>query len=267
MSTTLRTLRGHHRPLKGLLTCDPLLSHQQPTRNSLNASFPSRLPGSAQNHSGSQESDAKPSVDQGAPHQASWDFSRIPVYPDEPVQRSLPRIELGTVHFDGFSSQKEAGVARRTDGSPDELDVMQEDQDGLIPSVFERRRTGHGVNIRVNGGSPSGTPDYPDGIRWVQTVETNTPLSGRGSLYVDFVPPSDDGKPFYFTDARENATFSDNPSRSANGVQWNAILSLVGVRERTITRFDSVKYGFDIDPSGTLSLHRSEERRVGKDGR
>ena len=140
------------------------------------------------------------------------------------------------------------------DGSPDDLKVMEGDQDALAPSTFERGRTGRGVHIRVAGGDPSGTPDFPDGIRWVQTVDTNAPLFGQSPPYVDFIAPKDD-KPFYFPDSRETAVFSDNPSRKANGVRWDATLSLVGVRKRQITRLDSVNYGFDINPSGTLSLH------------
>ena len=140
------------------------------------------------------------------------------------------------------------------DGSPDDLEEMQDDQDALTPSVFERGTTGRGVHIRVSGGNPTGTPDFPDGIRWAQTIDTNAPLFGQSPPYVDFILPKDD-KPFYFPDAKENATFSDNPSRKTNGVYWDATLSLVGVRGREITRFDSVNYGFAINASGTLSLH------------
>jgi hypothetical protein len=168
--------------------------------------------------------------------------------------RSLPRIEMGSVRLERVPANEPSGGKSTVDGSPDD-DVMQDDQDALAPSVFEQGRTGRGIHIRVPGVSPGGNTDYPDGIRWLQTIETNTALPGRGLVYTDFIPPSDDGKPFYFTDARENATFSDNPSRSTNNVQWDAVLSLVGVRGRTITRFDSVKYGFDIDASGTLNLH------------
>ncbi len=137
------------------------------------------------------------------------------------------------------------------DGS---LEDLEDDQDALAPDVFERKPSGRGIHIRVSGGNPAGTADYPDGLRWVQTIDTNAPLFGQSPPYVDFIPPRDD-KPFYFSDAGETATFSDNPSRSRNNVRWDGTLSLTGVRGRTVTRIDSVKYGFDIDASGNLSLH------------
>ena len=220
---------------------------------------------------------------QGAALATPWDFSRIPIYPPERTRHShagflttlaqatyydsgstysnqsrrsaapRPRIELGAISFHSLPSEETHDVTPH-DGSPDNLEAMEDDQDALTPSVFERGRTGRGVHIRVPGGNPGGTPDFPDAIRWVQTIDTNVPLFGQSPPYVDFIPPKDD-KPFYFSDAQENATFSDNPSRKANGVRWDATLSLVGVHERTITRFDSVNYGFDIDASGTLNLH------------
>ncbi len=174
-------------------------------------------------------------IGQGSALGASWNFSMVPI----------------------------RGADRGFDGSPDDQREMQEDQDALAPSVFERGRTGRGAHIRVTGGSPNGTRDYPDGLRWVQTIDTNAPLFGQSSPYVDFIPPKDD-KPFYFPDARENATFSDNPSRKANSVRWDATLSLVGVRGRAITRLDSVNYGFDIDGRGILSLHGPSTDRRGR---
>lgn len=221
------------------------------------------------------EADGLRMPDQGVTRAMPWDASRIPVRPpartrhssaalassadraagsiDQNQNRlgvaSRPRIDLGAISFRSFSA------AALRDGSPDDEEAMQEDQDALVPSVFEPGKNKRGVHIRVTGGNPAGTPDFPNGIRWVQTIDTNAPLFGQSPPYVDFIPPKDD-KPFYFSDAQENATFSDNPTRKANGVRWDATLSLVGVRGRTITRLDSVNYGFDIDASGTLSLHR-----------
>ena len=119
------------------------------------------------------------------------------------------------------------------DGSPDDLEEMQDDQDTLTPSVFEQGTTGRGVHIRVSGGNPTGTPDFPDGVASNQTVDTNAPLFGQSPPYVDFILPKDD-KPFYFPDAKENRLLSDNPSRKTNGVHWDATLSLVGVRRRNV---------------------------------
>lgn len=214
----------------------------------------------------------------GAQHTA-WDFSTIPIHPRDRPSHAMPRIDPASIRFEALPPSEGPRGSSALDGSPDDLDVMAEDQDALIPSVFgpgrttsrsalptraahtlvpsvfERGRRGRGVHIRVRGGNPAGTSEYPNGIRWVQTIETNAPIRGRGSVYVDFIPPADDGKPFYFTDARANATFSDNPSRHANGARWDATLSLVGVRGRRVTRLDSVRYGFDISAVGTLNLH------------
>jgi hypothetical protein len=175
---------------------------------------------------------------------ASWNFAKVPVFPPD---HATPRIDPGALEF-GLA--RGSGHAER-DGS---LEDLSDDQDALSPSVFEAKPSRRGVHIRVPGGVPAGTTDYPNGIRWIQTIETNTPLFNQTSPYVDFIPPADD-KPFYFSDPNERATFSDSPSRSANNVRWDATLSLAGVNGRTITRFDSVKYGFEIDAAGTLALH------------
>jgi hypothetical protein len=181
----------------------------------------------------------------------SWNFAKVPVFPPG---HATPRINVGAVEF----QLARAGGHAEHDGS---LEDLSDDQDALSPSVFEQKPSGRGLHIRVPGGVPAGTTSYPDGIRWIQTIDTNTPLFHQTSPYVDFIPPADN-KPFYFSDANETATFSDNPSRSANNVKWDATLSLAGVNGRTITRFDSVKYGFEIDAAGTLGLHRPNSAGV-----
>ncbi len=185
---------------------------------------------------------------------APWSLSQIPL--SAPTQRPFasrsnpnPKIDWSAIQFAPVSP---FSLQRQADGS---LEDLSDDQDALAPSTFERKPSGRGIHIRVDGGNPGGTPEYPDGIRWMQTIETSAPLFGQSSPYVDFIPPRDN-KPFYFSDAGETATFSDNPSRSANGIQWDATLSLVGVSGRVVTRFDSVKYGFDIDATGNLTLHQ-----------
>jgi len=243
----------------------------------------SSLKGNELDYHREQEADRRHMPNQEAALATPWDFSRIPVHPPERIRHSgagflptlsqaidsdsgsartdqsrrsatpRPHIELGAISFHPLPIERARDVAPR-DGSPDDLEEMQDDQDALTPSVFERGRTGRGVHIRVSGGTPGGTPDFPDGIRWAQTIDTNAPLFGQSPPYVDFILPKDD-KPFYFPDAKENATFSDNPSRKTNSVYWDATLSLVGVRGQEITRFDSVNYGFAINASGTLSLH------------
>jgi hypothetical protein len=253
----------------------------------------SSLAGGEPDHRQEQEADRMRMPDQRAPLGMAWDFSKPPIYQPGPTSHSTAgfstalaraphldsaitcpdralrgtsleeRIDGNAMRFVRLESDEAGGVAPGPDGSPDELEEQVDDHDALAPSTFERRPNGRGVHTRVPGGNPAGTPDFPDGIRWIQTIDTNAPLGGRSSPYVDYIPPADDGKPFYFTDARENATFSDNPSRSANGVRWDAMLSLVGVRGRTVTRLDSVKYGFAIDGSGALSLSGPSATSVG----
>jgi hypothetical protein len=244
------------------------------------------LTGNESGYSLEQDADRMRMTDRGAALATSWDFSKIPIYPPERTPNSItgfsstlaqatdydcgstypdpqsrrstalrPRIDRGAIRFHRLPSDEAGGVVPGADGSPDDLEDLEDDQDALTPSVFERRPNGRGVHIRVPGGTPGGTADHPDGVRWIQTINTNAPLHGLSPPYGDFIPPADDGKPFYFTDARENATFSDNPSRSRNSVWWDATLSLVGVAGRNITRLDSVNYGFDLDASGTLTLH------------
>jgi hypothetical protein len=198
------------------------------------------------------EADRMHMPDQGVASATSWDFSKISIYPRGAAPR--PHIEPSAIHLDPLPPDEARGATPGADGS---IEDLEEDQDSLVPSVFERKPGKRGVHINVVGGNPAGTPDFPDGIRWIQTIDTNAPLFGLSPPYVDFVPPADD-KPFYFSDAMEAAkggTFSDFPTRKANGVRWDATLSLVGVAGRKVTRLDSVDYGFDLDASGTLTLH------------
>jgi Domain of unknown function (DUF4157) len=197
---------------------------------------------------------------------ASWNFSQVPLFPPAPNpndgatpwsskngSRGKHAINLSAIQFQPLTPEP-ARDATQGDGS---LEDLSDDQDSLTPSVFERKPSGRGVHIRVNGGHPGPTPEYPDGIRWIQTIDTTAPLFGQTPPYVDFIPPKDD-KPFYFSDALEvtqGGTFSDNPSRTANNIRWDASLSLVGVSGRTVTRIDSVNYGFDLSSTGTLTLH------------
>ena len=185
------------------------------------------------------------------------DFSCVRVDPTTP----RPRIEPSAISFHRLSTDAVHDMASHADGS---LEELEDDRDSLVPSVFERGSRGRGVHINVLGGNPTGTPDFPDGIRWIQTIDTNAPLFGQSPPYVDFIPPRDN-KPFYFIDAMEasqGGRFSDNPSRRANGVRWDATLSLVGVAGRNVTRLDSVDYGFDLDASGTLTLHRPSKTSI-----
>jgi hypothetical protein len=106
------------------------------------------------------------------------------------------------------------------------------------------------------------SPEYADGFKWTQTITTNVPLGGATSPYVD-PHPNDDAKPFYWTDAEQNAhptTFTDHPGRPApaSGVtDWAAVLCLNGVNEstKTCTAVDCIGYGFSRTPPGTVTQH------------
>jgi hypothetical protein len=96
------------------------------------------------------------------------------------------------------------------------------------------------------------------GYRYTQTIDTNAPLGGTSSPYVD-PRPNDDDKPFYYTDAEEKAFgthFVDRPSRPAptSGItRWDAILSITHVSGKTATILESLTYGFSLDSSGTVT--------------
>src|SRR5262249_14989499 len=167
-----------------------------------------------------------------------WDFSRVPVSGRDATPEDEPKQ------------------------TPDELPQMDEDQDALTADVFKRRPSGRGIDIQVSGGIPGGTKESPDGVRWIQTVNTNAPLGGATPPFVDHTVPAGT-KPFYFRDGRERATFLDTPARTKNDVWWEGTLSLVGVRGRTITRIDSMQYGFAIDAKGTLTLNAPHATTTG----
>lgn len=106
----------------------------------------------------------------------------------------------------------------------------------------------------------------PLGFRWVQTITTNdpgwtpvgAPLQNPAVAYVD-PKPNDDTKPFYWTDQEfiDNRTdFEDTPGRPAHPtgtINWDATLSLVGANGTTVTRFDSLSYGFSRATDGTVT--------------
>lgn len=132
-----------------------------------------------------------------------------------------------------------------------------QDQSTSLTS-FATEIRGVGIQMEVIGATCNTT--YPDGYRWTQTIDTNVPLGGTTSPYVD-PRPNDDTKPFYWTDAEFAArptTFIDHPSRNApasGSTTWDAVLSLNGVNGTTATRLDTMSYGFSIDSSGTVTAH------------
>ena len=105
--------------------------------------------------------------------------------------------------------------------------------------------------------------EFPDGYRWVQTVTTNSPDGGKHLpepiTYVD--PPGEDDKPFYY-DAEQEAKlgphFQDAPARERDpggrDIDWQAILSLCGVKGKEVTILDSITYGFTLVVTDDLRL-------------
>jgi hypothetical protein len=134
-------------------------------------------------------------------------------------------------------------------------DTEMQDQRASLNS-FTTEANGIGIIVDIEEAKSSAA--HPDGLRWTQTIDTNVPLGGTTSPYVD-PRPNDDTKPFYWTDAEHAARptqFVDHPSRpapSSGTTTWRALLSLNGVDGTTVTRFDSIAYGFDIDSGGTVS--------------
>jgi hypothetical protein len=174
-------------------------------------------------------------------------------------QQSLPRIRLTNFSADAVDEQmKRSGSfqPRLPDKSTSQTTGDQDQNASLTSFATEAR--GVGIVVEITNGTSS--PDYPDGYRWTQTIDTNVPLGGTTSPYVD-PRPNDDTKPFYWTDAEAAArptTFIDHPSRNAPAsgtTTWDAVLSVNGVNGSTVTRLDSLAYGFSIDTAGTVSPH------------
>jgi hypothetical protein len=99
------------------------------------------------------------------------------------------------------------------------------------------------------------------GYRYTQTIDTNVPLGGTTSPYVD-PRPNDDNKPFYWTDAEEasmRGRFHDSPSRGVPGASttnWDAVVSITSVTGKSVRIMDSLKYGFSIDTAGNVTPRR-----------
>ncbi len=107
-------------------------------------------------------------------------------------------------------------------------------------------------------------PLKPDSIHrfvWVQIIDTNVPLGGTTSPYVD-PRPNDDTYPFYWRVADEGAAgrldFSDSPSRECpclGNVTWHAELYLADWYEKPmgattdtyLILYDGIRWGFEIN--------------------
>lgn len=178
------------------------------------------------------------------------DFSRIPIH-------SQPSVKIRAAM---------TAVSNSAHGTRDK--ITQEDEPKADQSIGNptMTTTARGLDISADATGLYTSKDYPDGFRWLQTVTTNdpsdtpvgAPLLPKPITYVD-PRPNDDTKPFYWTDAEEAANlghFEDKPGRPANAggtIVWDAILSLSGVNSKTVTRFDSITYGFTVDSAGNVT--------------
>jgi hypothetical protein len=119
-----------------------------------------------------------------------------------------------------------------------------------------------GVSIQVEATGGQSDPNFPDGPKWTQTIETSSPLNGATSPYVD-PHPNDDDKPYYYTDSEHAArptTFVDRPTRAApasGSLSWQATLGLNNVNQanKTVVGLEYLTYGFLLDNAGTLTLN------------
>ncbi len=119
-------------------------------------------------------------------------------------QSSLPRIRLTNFSADGATGQlnSNGSFAPRLPDKSTNQTTGDQDQNASLTS-FAAEARGVGIQVEITNGTSSA--DYPDGYRWTQTIDSNVPLGGTTSPYVD-PRPNDDTKPFYWTDAEAAAT-------------------------------------------------------------
>jgi hypothetical protein len=212
---------------------------------------------------------------------ADHDFSRVHVYPagrtgptrgtpdgGEPAPLAARNTALPRLSVREFTAESPAlDQAASPDKSIAELSEFQ-DQTASLSSFT---KTAAGVRIVVQANGVSATAKHPDGFKFTQTIDTNVPLGGVTSPYVD-PRPNDDAKPFYWTDAEQAAnptTFRDAPTRpapAAGSTNWDATLVLNGVNEatRTVTAYDALTYGFSRDNAGTVTTRPPKSTSTGK---
>jgi hypothetical protein len=243
----------------------------------------------AGNHKQDTDPASLTAAEAGARPHFVHDFSRVRIYPDqqadtpsvrengrgpiaffaaqEPV---LPRFRVK--HFAVESPQPhhlaspQPDSAVRPDKSIAELSEFQDQSTSL--TSFMKTAAGVSIVVEANGVSPR--TEHPDGFKFTQTIDTNVPLGGVTSPYVD-PRPNDDAKPFYWTDAEQAAnptTFRDSPSRPApvaGTTNWDATLALNGVNEatKTVTAYDALTYGFSRDSVGTVTTREPKSTSTG----
>jgi hypothetical protein len=177
-------------------------------------------------------------------------FADLQVNPER--QEPLPRIRVRE-----FATAGRPPVAQSTPDKSTEEESELQDQSASVSTYVT---TASGVRVVVDAVGVTPSPAFPDGYKWTQTIDTNVPLGGTTSPYVD-PRPNDDTKPFYWTDAEHAASptqFRDAPSRpapAAGTAWWNGTLCLNGVDEarKRGTTVDCITYGFTRDASGAVT--------------
>jgi hypothetical protein len=187
---------------------------------------------------------------------ASLLSTQAPTGRKEEVGAPQPHFDLGA-----FAPERSPGAfAGMPDKSETEIESEETDQN-IDVGTFAARRGGVRIVGEVSGGFSSA--DFPDGLKFTQTIETNAPLRGATSPYVD-PHPNDDSKPFYWTDVQQRrypTTFKDHPWRypptGSAAKYWQATLALNGVDEanKTVTGFDYITYGFILDAAGDVKMN------------
>lgn len=170
-----------------------------------------------------------------------------------------PRVSISG--FGSMGSPKATPDKSKGEGSG------EQDQ-SLDTSSFGKEAQGLGITAEMSGVTTS--EEHPDGFRWTQTIDTNVPLGGTTSPYVD-PRPNDDTLPFYWTEAETASmptTFEDHPSRqppATDVTTWRATLALNGVNlaNKTVTAYDCMTYGFNLDSAGTVTLAHPQSTSFG----
>lgn len=191
-----------------------------------------------------------------APGQASVSFGDVRVHPEERSSvASRPRLRVREF---GVGAPGALTLGARPDKSLREESELQ-DQSANVATFGA---TASGVHMEVEAEGVYTSTEFPNGFKWTQTIDTNHPLGGTTSPYVD-PRPNDDAKPFYWTDAEQTTyptrfiDFPNRPTPASGTTTWDATLCLNGVDETTksVTAFDCLSYGFSVDSAGAVAQH------------
>ena len=174
--------------------------------------------------------------------------------------REQPRIEVKSFSYVPPAADRGAAHGALRAPRPDKCISETGESQDQHASTTTFTAHANGVQIVVEAKGVYTSTEFPEGFKWTQTIDTNAPLGGATSPYVD-PRPNDDTKPFYYTDAEHAAsptTFRDRPSRPTPAVgttDWDAVLCLNGVNEasKVAIGYDYLTYGFSIDTAGKVT--------------